>query len=109
MPGRWKASSPTVQSDAGEYLSYDVAGKSPRVYFTKEKGPHTAWSFVNMKRFSEHKGLVHEQGRAGWLAVEERGFTLRRAPRKARFEAGTCRGQKKESWCWKRKPITPQK
>ncbi len=76
VPGKWKASSPTVQSDKGEYLAYEVVGKSPRVYFTKEKGPHTAWSFIDKKQFSKHH-LVYEQGRVDWVSVEESGFTLR--------------------------------
>lgn len=76
VPGRWKVSSPTVQSEDGRYLAYAVAGKSPRVYFTKEKGSHTVWSFVEMKRFSKHS-LQHKQGVAGWVSVDESGFTLR--------------------------------
>ena len=58
VPGKWKVSSPTVQSNDGKYLAYEVAGKSPRVYFTAEKGPHTIWAFVDMKPFTEHS-LAH--------------------------------------------------
>jgi hypothetical protein len=76
VPGRWKASSPTVQSDAGEYLAYDVGGESPRVYFTKERGPHTAWAFVDREPY-EHHSLQAQQGRPGWVSVDESGFTLR--------------------------------
>jgi hypothetical protein len=71
VPGRWKVSSPTVQSNAGEYLGYDVSGKSSRVYFTKEKGPHTAWAFVDREPFEEHKGLVYKQG-SGPVSVTRR-------------------------------------
>jgi hypothetical protein len=76
VPGRWKASSPTVQLHRGKYLAYEVAGESPRVYFTAEKGPHTAWAFADRKPFSESH-LVHEQENADWISVEEDGFTLR--------------------------------
>jgi hypothetical protein len=76
VPGRWRANSPTVQSDDGSYLAYEAVGTSPRVYFTKERGPHTAWAFTDRKPFSEHH-LVGEQGTAGWVSVDESGFTLR--------------------------------
>jgi hypothetical protein len=76
VPGRWKASAPTVQSAEGEYLAYEVAGKSPRVYFTTEKGPHTSWAFLDQKPWGEHH-LVHEQGTPGWISVDESGYTLR--------------------------------
>jgi hypothetical protein len=86
VDGKWKASSPTVQSDSGEYLAYEAAGDSPRVYFTKDKGPHTSWAFVDRQPFSDHH-LAHEQGRPGWVSVEEEGFTLR-----LRATEGTFRG-----------------
>ncbi|HEY7315925.1 MAG TPA: hypothetical protein VH643_41730 [Gemmataceae bacterium] len=77
VPGKWKASSPTVQSTEGKYLAYEVAGDSPRVYFTKEKGPHTAWAFVDRKPFTNHS-LGHYDRAPGWgLSVDEEGFTLR--------------------------------
>ncbi|HEY7426785.1 MAG TPA: hypothetical protein VH682_21290 [Gemmataceae bacterium] len=72
VPGKWKVSSPTVQSNDGKYLAYEAAGKSPRVYFTKEKGPHTIWAFVEMKPFTEHS-LAHTKG----ISVDASGFTLR--------------------------------
>lgn len=75
VPGKWKASSPTVQSDKGEYLAYEVVGKSPRVYFTKEKGPHIAWSFIDQKKYNKHS---IGQGRNGWgIEEDETGFILR--------------------------------
>ena len=67
MPGRWDVSAPTVRFYALGYLAYDVAGKSPRVRFSKEKGPHTTWTFVGLKPFLDHKGL----------GVEESGCTLK--------------------------------
>ena len=76
VSGRWKVSSPTVQSEDGKYLAYEVEGESPRVYFTKKKGPHTTWAFVDMIRFSEH-ALTHKQGIPGWVSRDESGFTLR--------------------------------
>lgn len=78
VPGKWKASSPTVQSDKGEYLAYEVVGKSPRVYFTTEKGPHTAWSFIDKKEYKKHSiGTEQWNGRTRSIAVDESGFTLR--------------------------------
>lgn len=75
VSGKWKASSPNVRSAEGKYLAYEITGKSPRVYFTKEKGAHTAWAFVDQKDFSEHH-LVCEQGK-DWISHDETGFTLR--------------------------------
>jgi hypothetical protein len=94
VPGSWKASSPAVRSEDGKYLAYEVAGKSPRVYFTKEKGPHTAWACVDRKSFSEHH-LVVVQGIAGWVSEDTIGFTLRLRATQGRSEVGIYRGLRK--------------
>jgi len=69
----WSVGAPTIKSEGGLYLSYDLEGKDPSVRLSKEKGDHTRWAFEIETRLSPER----VDSCKGPLKEGAKGFTFR--------------------------------
>lgn len=71
--GAWYLSTPTVAMFRGHYyyLAYSLDKHDPKVYFAREKGKPTEWTFVNIKRFEPRSYRNDSKGDAVLKEGEE--------------------------------------
>jgi len=64
----WAVSAPTIKAEAGKFLAYDLKGREPRVYLTREKGDHARWLFEVGERLrpGPKKKSSFKEGREGF-------------------------------------------
>jgi len=80
----WFVSAPTIKSESGKFLSYDLKGREPSVYLTKDKGDHTRWLFEIVERTRPQD--AKSAGKGSGIKEGADGYTFRVLAAEGRFK-----------------------